>query len=168
MISLCWILMLFALSCFYCCYITSDNISDKFKSLKETDFSKFNNVRIVNRKGVYFITYNNLKYKMDNVLCIEKISCPEKYSANNEEFVIVENTDTIKILKDVLKAFRKLEVLLLSVDDKGNVFISLPWHDGCTYNFLKLSPKCTLKNLNRLYYQHYEDNWYLDKVCAER
>ena len=163
-----WVFILITLSCFYCSYRNNKDISDKFESFKEKDFSKFNNMHIVNRKGIYFITYHNLKYKISKNYFIEKMSCIEKCYANNEVIALLESKDTINILKNTIRYFEELEVLLLSVDDKGNVFISIRWYDRCTYNFLKLSSECTLKDLNKLYYLHYEDNWYLDKVCAEK
>jgi hypothetical protein len=80
---------------------------------------------------------------------------------------ILAKHDTANI-EHALNSFIEIKVQALSVDGNGNVFISVPWHDRCTYHFLKLSSSNTLKDISKHYYQNYEGNWYLDKECSER
>ncbi len=137
----------------------------KFDTLKNIDFSGFKNMNIVNRKDVYFVTYNDSTYKIKRNLFSKRLSLEKMYCDNNE---ISLSKQEITHIDNVLKAFEKIDVLTLSVDEKDNVFISVPWYDQCTYHFLKLSPENTLKDINKQYYHIYEDNWYMDKECAER
>ena len=55
----------------------------------------------------------------------------------------------------------------VTVDRENNLYLTLPWDDRCTYYFIRLSGKNTLKQINKDYYQHYVENWYYDKECSE-
>lgn len=121
---------------------------------------------IVNRKGVYFVTYHEITYKIKVNSFAKKISSM-KIVFNKDMSTLFTKQDSVHI-EHALKSYRKMGVLALSVDKKENVLLSIPWSDRCTYYFLKLSPTNTLEDIKKQYYQNYENNWYLDKECSER
>lgn len=146
--------------------INSESLQEKFNTLKGLDYSEFSNLSIVNRKGVYFVTYHGSTYKIRRYfLTPKKISIEMAFSKEKEVLLTKKDTDYIE---HALKSFDKIKVLALSVDENGNVFLSLPWHDRCTYYFLRLSSSSTLEDIRMQYYKVYEGNWYIDKECSER
>ena len=144
----------------------SESLQEKFNTLKGINYSEFSDMSIVNRKGVYFVTYQGTAYKIKRNPLTKKISSIEKDLIKEREVLLTKN-DTDKI-EHVLKSFDKIKVLALSVDEKGNIFLSLPWYEGCTYYFLRLSSSSPLKDIKKQHYKVYEGNWYLDKECSER
>jgi len=142
------------------------SLKEKFNALKSIDYSEFSDMSIVNRKGVYFVTYHGSTYKIKRSSVTKKISSVEMaFSKDTNVMLTKKDTDYIE---HALKSFDKIKVLALSVDEKGNVLLSLPWYDRCTYHFLKLSSLSTLEDIKKQHYQNYEDNWYMDKECSER
>lgn len=146
--------------------VHSESLQEKFNALKGIDYSEFSNMTIVNRKGVYFVTYEGIAYKIKRSFITKKISSIEKDLSKEKEVLLTKKDSDY--IEHALKSFDKIKVLALSVDEKGNVFLSLPWHEGCTYYFLRLSPSSTLEDFKEQQYKVYEGNWYMDKECSER
>lgn len=142
------------------------DIQNKFELLKEIDYSEFSNVSVVNRKGTYYIEYHNIIYKIKMCALTDRVLTIERINVDNEKTNTISK-ETISFIEDVLKSFREMKILSLSVDEKGNVFLAVPWSDMCTYYFLKLAPDNTLKDIEKQFYKHFEANWYIDKECAE-
>ncbi len=142
-----------------------ESLQEKFSALKSFDYSEFRNMRIVSRKGLYLVTYHGLVYKIKRSFFTKKISSIEMDLSKEEVLLTKKDTDYIE---HVLRSFDKIKVLALSVDEKENVFLSLPWHEGCTYYFLRLSLSSKLEDFKKQHYKVYEHNWYLDKECSER
>lgn len=152
----------------FCCCSSSSNkdIKDKFDLLKDIDYTIYNNMDIVKR-GVYeYVKYNNVEYKIKRNFLTKKIISIKDISEIEEKEVLLPK-DYIRKLEFTLKSFDKLKILALSVNDKGDVFLSIPWYEKCTYYFQKLSPTTTLQEINAAHYKHYYDTWYLDKRCSE-
>lgn len=157
-------LLLCAVS-FYGC-ARDENLQERFDDLKTIDYSEFSDMSIVNRKGIYLVTYHGTMHRVKMSLFTNRISSVELASGKNTRVLWTkENTAHVE---RALKSFDKIGVLELSVDKNGNVNLSLPWYDRCTYYFLKLLPNSTLEDVKKQYYQRYEGNWYLDKKCSER
>ena len=146
--------------------IHNKSIQEKFNTLKDIDYSEFSDMSIVNRKGVYFVTYHGSEHIIKRNFFTKNISSIER-DLSKEKDVLLTKKEAVYI-EHALKSFDKIEVLVLSVDENGNIFLSVPWYDMCTYNFLRLSPTNTLKDIKMQNYQNYEDNWYMDKECSER
>jgi len=142
------------------------SIKEKFNVLKGVNYSEFSGMSIVNRKGVYFITYHGSTHKIKRSFFTKKISSVEMaYSKDTNMLLTSKDMDHIE---QALRSFDRLKILALSIDEAGNVLLSLPWYDRCTYYFLKLSSSNTLKDIKKQHYQNYERNWYMDKECSER
>lgn len=120
---------------------------------------------IVNRYGVYFVTYHGATLKIKMRLLAKKISSVESDFSKGKE-VLLTKKDT-GYIEHALKSFGKFKVSALSVDKKGNVLLVLPWYDRCTYFFLKLSASSTLEEIKKQQYKIFKDNWYMDKACSE-
>lgn len=146
--------------------VHNKSIQEKFNDLERIDYSDFNDLSIINRKGVYFVTYHGASFKIKKKFLTEKISSIER-TINKNRNVLLTKKDTI-YFERALNSFDKIDILSLSVDEKRNVFLSVPWHDRCTYKFLRLSPLNTLEDIKKQYYTIYKDDWYLDKECSER
>lgn len=144
----------------------SKSLQEKFNALKGLDYSEFCNMSIANRNGIYFVTYHGSTHKIKKSFLTQKISSIE-IAFSKEKEVLLTKKD-IDYIEHALKSFDKIKVLALSVDEKGNVFLSLPWYDRCTYHFLRLSSSNTLEDIKKQHYKVYEDNWYIDKECSER
>jgi hypothetical protein len=142
------------------------SLQEKFNALKSIDYSEFSDMGIVNRKGVYFVTYHGVTHKIKRSLLTKKISSIE--SAFIKDTGVLQTKKDTDYIEYALKSFDKIKVLALSVDEKGNVLLSLPWHDRCTYYFLRLSSSSTLEDIKKKHYKIYENNWYMDKECSER
>jgi len=143
-----------------------ESIRDKFNNLKSIDYSKFKGISIENRKGSYLITYEGSQHLIKRNIFSKKIPSIEKAFREEGQSLLPEKD--IDRIENALKSFNKMGILMLSVDEKENLFLSVPWNDRCTYYFLKLSATSTLKELEKQYYQNYENNWYLYKECAEK
>lgn len=144
----------------------SESLQVRFNTLKGLDYSEFSDMSIVNRKGVYFVTYHGSTHKIKRSFLTHKIYSIE-IAFRKEKEVLLTKKDT-DYIEHALKSFDKIKILALSVDDIGNVFISLPWHDRYTYYFLRLSSSSTLEDIKKQHYKAYEGNWYMDKKCSER
>jgi hypothetical protein len=143
-----------------------ESLQEKFNTFKALDYSEFSDLNIENRKGVYFVTYHGSTHKIKRDSFTRKISSIER-AFSTEKNVLLTEKDT-DYIEHALKSFDKIGALVLSVDQKGNVYLSLPWEDRCTYYFLRLSSANTLDDIKKQYYQKYEDNWYVNKECSER
>jgi hypothetical protein len=139
------------------------SIKEKFTSLSNLDYSKYNDTRIIIRNGVYFVTFHDLTYKIEKGYFNKKLDII-RWDINNNHKKIITKKD-INHIENVVAFFDGLNILSLYVDKKGNVYLSVPWHDRCTYYFLKLSPSSTLLKISKQYYQYYEKEWYFDKEC---
>lgn len=149
----------------FCGCAREERLQERFDSLKNIDYSEFAEMSIVNRKGIYLVTYHGRMRRVKKSLITNSISSVELTSGKNENEIWTKE-DTTHVDR-ALKSFDKIEILALSVDKNGNVDLSLPWYDRCTYYFLKLSPNSTLEGIKKQYYERYEGNWYLDKKCSE-
>jgi 23S rRNA maturation-related 3'-5' exoribonuclease YhaM len=157
-------ILFLCLSFIYGC--NSNSIKEKFNTLKNIDYSEFKNMSIVNRNGIYFVTYNGATHKIKRSLFTKKVNSVERaFSSETDVLLTKEEIDSIEFK---LKSFDKIKVLSLSVDKIGNVFISIPWYDRCTYYFIKLAPTNDLQKINKGHYQLLENDWYLYKECAEK
>jgi len=144
----------------------NESLQEKFNTLKDIDYSEFDGMSVINRKGIYFVVYHGSTYKMKRNFLTKKISLIEiVFNKDREMSLMKKDSDYIE---HALKSFDRIKVLALSVDEKGNVSLSLPWHSGCTYHFLRLSPSNTLEDIKKQYYKVYKDNWYMYKECSER
>ena len=155
--------MLCAIS--FCGCAREESLQEKFDDLKTIDYSEFSEMSIVNRKGIYLVTYHGTMHRVKKSLFTSRISSVELISGKNKK-VQWTNEDTAHVER-ALKSFDEIGILALSVDKNGNVDLSLPWYDRCTYYFVKLLPNNTLEDIKKQYYQRYEGNWYLDKKCSE-
>lgn len=150
----------------FCGCALEESLKEKFDDLKTIDYSEFRDMSIVNRKGIYLVTYHGTMHRVKTSLFANKISSVELASGKNKK-VLWTKEDTAHVA-GALKSFDEIGILALSVDKNGNVDLTLPWYDRCTYYFLKLLPNNTLEDIKKQYYQRYEANWYLDKKCSER
>lgn len=142
------------------------SLQEKFNTLKGIDYSEFHDMSIVNRKGVYFVTYHGSTYKIKISVFTKRISSVEM--AFSKDTNVLPTKEDTNYIEHALKSFDKIKVLALSVDEKGNVLLSLPWYDRCTYHFIRLSSSSTLEDIKKQHYQNYEENWYMNKECSER
>ena len=145
---------------FLSCSQKFKTIEEQFNSLSDVDYSDFENISIVSRKDVYYVKYQNNKLLIRHNFfrtSIEQEDTDVPINLSNNDKKNIENT---------FHSFKKMNVSGLVVDDKSNVFISIPWSGYCTYYFLKLSDANSLKDLEKQYYQHYKGRWYLYKECA--
>ncbi len=156
------------LSCvsFLCGCAHNESLQEKFNTLKDIDYSKFDGMMVVNRYGAYFVTYNGATYEIKRNLLTKKISSIDICFSKGKELSLTKKD--VDYIQRALKSFDKMKVLALSVDKKENVSLSLPWQKGCTYYFLKLSPSNTLEDIKKTYYKVYKDKWYVYKECSER
>ena len=161
---------LFIIQLFFVAFIQgcapNKSLQEKFNVLKGIDYSEFKDMSIVNRKGVYFVNYHGSTYKIKRRFFTKNISSIEM--AFKKDTNVMLTKEDIDYIKHALKSFNKVKVLALSVDKKGNVLLSLPWYDKCTYHFLRLSSSSTLEDIKKQNYQYYKDNWYMDKECPEK
>lgn len=161
-----YLLCTFSIICiFYGCKDNMD-IQDKFELLKEVDYSKFSNVSVVNRKGTYYIEYHNIIYKIKMCALTDRVLTIERINDDSDKTNTISK-ETISFIENVLKSFREMEILSLSVDAKGNIYLAVPWSGMCTYYFLRLAPDHSLIDIKKQNYKHYDANWYIDKECAE-
>jgi len=149
----------------FCGCSREESLQEKFDNLKTIDYSEFSDMSIVNRKGIYLVTYHDTMYRVRTNFFTSRISSVELTSGKNKN-VLWTKEDSAQVER-TLKSFDGIGILALSVDKNGNVDLSLPWYDRCTYYFLKLLPSFTLEDVEKPYYQRYEGNWYLDKKCSE-
>ena len=157
-------LMLCAIS--FCGCAREESLQEKFDDLKTIDYSEFSEMSIVNRKGIYLVTYHGTMHRVKRSVFTSRISSVELTSGKNKK-VLWTKEDTAHV-EHALKSFDEIGILALCVDKNGNVDLSVPWYDRCTYYFLKLSPNNTLEEIKKQYYQRHEGNWYLDKQCSKR
>jgi hypothetical protein len=151
---------------FFCGCAGEESLQEKFDDLKIIDYTEFSKMSIVNRKGIYLVTYQGTMHRVKKSFFTSRISSVELTSDENKK-VLWTKEDTAHVER-ALKSFDEIGILALSVDKNGNVEISLPWYDRCTFYFLKLLPNNTLADINKQYYQRYQGNWYLDKRCSMR
>lgn len=159
--------LIIIISCFPFLYgcLQNKSLHEEFTTLKGIDYSEFSDMGIVNRNGVYFVTYHGEEYKIKRSFVTKKISSVE-IAFSNDKNARLTKEDTY-FIEHVLESFDKTKLQALSVDEKGNVLLSLPWYERCTYHFLRLSSSSTLEEIEKQHYQNYEDNWYMDKECSE-
>lgn len=155
-------------SVYFINYCTSyENIYDKFNEVKVEDYSSFfDDMTLTIRGGDYYIYYHGFLYKIKRRFLTKKIYSIEEVQTLGEKEIWSEGD--IKRLEKAVTSFDEMGILSVSVDSVRNVEVAIRWSDGCTYNFLRLSPKSTLEDIHKQRYQHYEDDWYLDKRCVSR
>ena len=147
----------------FCCCSDKQDISGKFNNLKDKDYSEFFDISITYRKGTYLFTLKDQEYLINTNPLTNKIK-----SIRNRNDSTAQTSDLdIVTIKDLIRKFNKLDVAVLSVDKNKNVLLLFYSHN-CAYYFLKLNKESSLKDLKKDYFVHYENNWYLNKECAEK
>lgn len=145
---------------FFDCSNKNADIKLKFNSISKLDFAPYNDVQIIKRNDIYFIEMNSLYYKVKRSFWggnINFVGSNGKKKLSNEVESKIEN---------LIAFYENIDVLSFKVDKEGNVYLSIPWHDRCTYYFLKLMKSNSLENMNKKSYKAYDGNWYLDKECS--
>ncbi|MDF7820191.1 hypothetical protein P1X15_21405 [Runella sp. MFBS21] len=145
---------------FFDCKNKNDDIKLKFDSISKLDFSIYNDMQITKRNDTYFIEINSQSYKIKKNFLNKNISFLDR---NGEKNIPKELKAKIEKL---LSFYDSIEVLLFRVDKVGNVYFSIPWHDRCTYYFLRLAKGHTLDSINKKKYSVYDGSWYFDKECS--
>lgn len=140
--------------------------SDKFSKLENENFTYFKGYSITYRNGVYLINNTDLK-KNDKIIFVKKgITGKIKNIKDINNNFITKSETEIKSLEKLLDKFDKLDVANLSVDDFQNIQFVF-FLDKCSYTFLRLSDKNSLKDINKAYFEKYKKDWYLYKQCSE-
>lgn len=145
---------------FSSCRSRNADINLKFSPISKLDFTQFNDVQIIRRNDIYYIEMNGQSYKIKNGFWGSK----SEYIRSNGPGNMSKELET-KIEK-LISFYDNIDVLLFKVDKVGNVYISISWHDRCTYDFLKLMKGNSLDQVNNKSYKVYDGNWYLDKACS--
>jgi hypothetical protein len=145
---------------FFCCRSKNADIILKFKPISKLDFTQFNDVQIIRRNDIYFIEINSQTYKIKSGFLSGKI----KFVGSNGTENVSRELET-KIEK-LISFYDNIDVLSFKVDKVGNVYVSISWHDRCTYDFLKLMKSNSLEDINKKSFKVYDGNWYLDKECS--
>ncbi|MFN1217843.1 hypothetical protein ACKW6Q_12820 [Chryseobacterium kwangjuense] len=143
----------------------STTYSDKFSKLENENFTYFKGYSITYRNGVYLINNTDLE---DNKRIFVKKGFTGKIKNIkdiNNNFITKSETE-IKSLENLLDKFDNLDVANLSVDNFQNIQCVF-FLDKCTYTFLRLSDKNSLKDINKAYFEKYKKDWYLYKQCSE-
>lgn len=138
----------------------NSDIKLKFNPIRKLDFTQFNDVQIIRRNDIYFIEMNSQSYKIKTGFLSGKV----KFVGNNGTEDI--STELEAEIEKLITFYANMDVLSFKVDKVGNVYISISWHDRCTYYFLKLMKSNSLDDINKKGYKVYEGNWYLDKECS--
>lgn len=160
-------LIIVLLSIYFINYCTfNESVYDKFNKVKVKDYSVFfDNTTLLIRGGEYLMHYQGSFYKIKRRFLTKRIYSIENITTGEN---IIWSEKDIKKLEKAVVTFEEMRILYVSVDNAKNIHVGISWHDGCIYNFLKLSSGNTLEKIKEQYYQHYEDGWYLDKRCASR
>jgi len=144
----------------------STKYSDRFSKLENENFTYFKGYSITYRNGVYLI--NNTYVKNDDKKIFVKKGLTGKIKNIkdiNNNFITKSKTE-IKSLEKLLDKFDKLDVANLSVDNFQNIQFVF-FLNKCSYTFLRLSNKNSLKDINKAYFEKYKKDWYLYKQCSE-
>ncbi len=141
------------------------DIHEKFNTLKDLDYSEFADMRIVIRGGTYYVWYKEQRLRMEYSFLTKKMHIEKVVAAGEDKTIVLPDEERERIRRAII-AYDKMKVLSVSMDEKENVFVAIPWYDYCTYYFLRLSANSTLESINKQYYKHYEDNWYLTVECS--
>jgi hypothetical protein len=96
-----------------------ESLQERFDDLKTVDYSEFREMSIVNRKGIYLVTYHGTIHRVKKSLITNRISSAELTSGKDENKILTKE-DTTHVDR-ALKSFDKIEILALSVDKSGNV-----------------------------------------------
>lgn len=149
-------------SMFFCCCKNEPDIKARFNTLQNRNYSEFNDCSILYRKGAYIIGYKNQEYIIQTYLITNKI-----WSIKIRNGRVIQKYELeYNVIKSIIKSFNKLNVASLFIDKNKNVLF-LFYSGKCAYYFLKLNKENSLKDLKKEYFIHYENNWYLNKECAE-
>ncbi len=141
------------------------DIHEKFNTLKDLDYSEFADMRIWIRGGSYYVWYKELQLWVDYSFLTKKMHIEKAVAAGEDKTIVLPDEERERIRRAII-AYDKMKVLSVSMDEKENVFVAIPWYDYCTYYFLRLSTDNTLESINKQYYKHYEDNWYVKIRCS--
>ncbi|WP_415325872.1 hypothetical protein [Chryseobacterium sp. MMS23-Vi53] len=142
------------------------NYNDKFSKLENENFTYFKGYSITYRNGTYLISNANVEKDDKRIFVKKGITGKIKNIKDIYNNFINKSETEIKALEKLLDKFDKLDVTNLSVDDFQNIQFVFSF-DKCSYTFLKLSDKNTLKDVNKTYFKKYKKNWYLYKQCSE-
>lgn len=155
-----------SLLCIFGCSTTSDTISAKFSTLKNTDYSKLENISITYRRNSYFIKYKDVDYIIKKSSLTSKIRSIKKRNYDKNKNISLSKED-ISHIEYAITMLDSLNLQNISIDKNRNISLSFLWGRKCTYYFLNLSSKSTLEEIKKVHYNKYEDEWYYQKVCAE-
>ena len=145
---------------FFDCRNKNADIKLKFNSISKLDFTLYNDVQIIKRNDIYFVEINNQSYKIKKSFLSKSINIVNRDGKKN-----MSKELKAKIEK-LLSFYDSIEVLSFRVDKVENVYLSIPWHDRCTYYFLRLAKGNTLDSINKKNYSVFDGSWYFDKECS--
>lgn len=139
--------------------------NNKFSKLENENFTYFKGYSITYRNGIYLISNANIE-KDDGRIFVKRGVTGIKYIKDRNNTFITKSENDIKSIEKMLDKFDELDVANLSVDNFENIQFSF-FLDKCSYTFLKLSDKTSLKYMNKTYFEKYKKDWYLYKQCSE-
>lgn len=139
--------------------------NDRFFKLENENFSDFKGYSITYRNGIYLISNANVE-KDDKRIFVKKglMGKIKNIKDVNNNFITKSDSD-IKSLEKLLDKFDRLDIANLSVDDFQNIQFVF-FSDKCSYTFLRLSDKNSLKDIKKTYFEKYKNDWYLYKQCS--
>lgn len=140
--------------------------SNKFSKLENENFAYFKGHSITYRNEIYLISKTNVEKDYKRIFVKKGITGKIKNIKDINNNFITKSETEIKSLEKLLDEFDKLDVANLSVDDFQNIQFVF-FLDKCSYTFLRLSDKNSLKDINKTYFEKYKKDWYLYKECSE-
>ncbi|WP_288376251.1 hypothetical protein [uncultured Chryseobacterium sp.] len=144
----------------------STKYSDKFSKLENENFTYFKGYSITYRNGVYLINNTNVENDDKRIFIKKGVTGKIKDIKDRNNNFITKSKVEIKLLEKLLDKFDKLDVANLSVDKFQNIQLVF-FLDKCSYTFLRLSNKNSLKDINKAFFEKYKKDWYLYKQCSE-
>lgn len=144
----------------------SNKYSDRFSKLENENFTYFKGYSITYRNGVYLINNTDVENNNKRIFVKKGVTGKIKNIKDINNNFITKSKTEIESLEKLLNKFDKLDVANLSVDNFQNVQFVF-FLDKCSYTFLRLSNKNSLKDINKAYFEKYKKDWYLYKQCSE-
>lgn len=145
---------------------SNTDYKEKFSNLEKKNFSDFTGYSITYRNGSYLISNANIDKDDKRVFVKRGITGKVKYIKDINNNIVTKSYSDIKSIEKMLDKFDNLDVANLSVDNFENVQFVF-FLDKCSYTFLRLSDRNSLKDVGKVYFEKYKDNWYLDKQCSD-
>lgn len=148
------------------CNQTPTKYNNKFSKLENENFTYFKGYSITYRNGVYLISNPNVEKDNKRIFVKKGITGKIKSIKDIDNNLITKSETETKSLEKLLERFDQLDVSNLSVDDLQNIQFVF-FLERCSYTFLRLSDKNSLKDMNKTYFEKYKKDWYLYKQCSE-